>query len=77
MNNNILQKIIDNRIKEIEKKKSIMPIKKLEDLIFDYENTYKCKFFNFKKKISDNIKSDKISIIGEIKKASPSAGIII
>ncbi len=77
MINNILKKIIDNRIKEIEKKKSIMPIKKLKDLIIEYENIYKCKFFDFKKKISNNIKNDKISIIGEIKKASPSAGIII
>ena len=34
-------------------------------------------FINFKEKIEKNIKLDKISIIAEIKKASPSAGIII
>ena len=34
-------------------------------------------FINFKEKIENNIKLNKISIIAEIKKASPSAGIII
>ena len=34
-------------------------------------------FINFKDKISNNIINNKISIIAEIKKASPSAGIII
>ena len=34
-------------------------------------------FINFKEKIVNNINSNKISIIAEIKKASPSAGIII
>ena len=32
---------------------------------------------NFKKKIENNIKENKFSIIAEIKKASPSAGIIV
>ena len=34
-------------------------------------------YINFKKKIEDNVNNNKISIIAEIKKASPSAGIII
>ncbi len=34
-------------------------------------------FIDFKEKIENNINNDKISIIAEIKKASPSAGIII
>ena len=34
-------------------------------------------FFDFKKKIQTNISKDKISVIAEIKKASPSAGILI
>jgi len=34
-------------------------------------------FINFKDKIQNNINSNKISLIAEIKKASPSAGIII
>ena len=77
MTKNTLEKIIDNRVIEIEKKKSLVPIQKLEEYIVEYENMYQCKYFDFKNQISDNIKSKKISIIGEIKKASPSAGIII
>ena len=34
-------------------------------------------YINFKNKISDKIKQNKISVIAEIKKASPSAGVII
>ena len=34
-------------------------------------------FINFKDKIQNNINNDKISLIAEIKKASPSAGVII
>jgi len=34
-------------------------------------------FFNFKKKIENNIKNDKLSIIAEMKRWSPSAGILI
>ena len=35
-------------------------------------------YINFKKKIEDNINEDnKISIIAEMKKASPSAGVIL
>ena len=34
-------------------------------------------FINFKDKIQNNINDDKISLVAEIKKASPSAGIII
>ena len=35
------------------------------------------KYINFKEKIENNIQNNKISIIAEIKKASPSAGVII
>ena len=34
-------------------------------------------FVNFKERIEDNIKKNKLSIIAEIKKASPSAGILV
>ena len=40
-------------------------------------NNKKNHYVNFKEKIQQNIKNDKISIIAEIKKASPSAGVII
>ena len=44
----------------------------MEDKIEQNKN-----FVNFKEKIINNISNNKISIIAEIKKASPSAGIII
>ena len=79
MAENILQKIINNRIKEIEKQKTLLSSEKLKELINqnEIEDMWGIKYYNFKKRISDNIKNDKLSIIGEIKKASPSAGVII
>ena len=77
MTKNILEKIIDNRVVEIEQRKKIMPIEKLMSYISDYENNPESKFYDFKKKIEDNIKKNKISIIAEMKKASPSAGVIL
>ena len=41
--------------------------------LIDKNNSY----INFKEKIENNLKESKFSIIAEIKKASPSAGIII
>ena len=69
---NILDKIIKKkieRLKELKKNISINSLKKKID-----EHKY---FFDFKKKIEKNIVRNKISLIAEIKKASPSAGIII
>jgi len=77
MAENILQKIINNRIKEIEKQKTLLSSETLQDQINKNEDMYDIKYYDFKKKISNNIKNGKISIIGEIKKASPSAGLII
>ena len=79
MSENILQKIINNRIKEIEKEKTLISSERLQDMINqnEIEDMWGIKYYDFKKKISDNIKNGKISIIGEIKKASPSAGVII
>ena len=79
MPENILQKIINNRIKEIEKEKTLISSERLQDMINqnEIEDMWGIKYYDFKKKISDNIKNGKISIIGEIKKASPSAGVII
>ena len=72
MSNNILEEIIKKKIEKIDSlKKSI----NLNSLI---ENINKNNLFiNFKDKIKSNISNNKTSIIAEIKKASPSAGIII
>ncbi len=72
MAENVLEKIIKNKIEKIENLKKTISIDSLDKLI----NTNKT-FINFKKKIENNIKESKFSIIAEIKKASPSAGIII
>ena len=72
MPENILEKIIKNKTEKIEKLKKTITAESLNDLI-KTNNT----FVNFKGKIEDNIKENKFSIIAEIKKASPSAGIII
>ena len=65
---NILEKIIANKKNVIEKYKTEFSINDLENKISLYKN-----YFNFKNKL----KEKKISVIAEIKKASPSDGIII
>ncbi len=72
MSENILNKIIINKKKKIEVLKRTLTIDNLKDKIIKINN-----FINFKEKIVNNEKNDKISIIAEIKKASPSAGTII
>ena len=72
MAENILEKIIKRKTINIEKLKKTLDQNNLKDLI--EKNT---SFIDFKNKINQNIKNNKISIIAEIKKASPSAGIII
>ena len=72
MPENILEKIIKKKIEKIEELKKNISINTLEKKIEENKS-----FINFKDKINNNIKNNKISIIGEIKKASPSAGIII
>ncbi len=72
MSENILQNIIQNKIEKIDKLKKSLDLKTLDELI-NKNNSY----INFKEKIENNIKNNKTSIIAEIKKASPSAGIII
>ena len=69
---NALDKIIkkkEQRLKDLKKSVSVDDLQKKIN-----ENK---SFINFKEKIENNISSDKISIIAEIKKASPSAGVII
>ncbi len=72
MPENILNKIIKKKIEKIDELKKNISIKSLEEKIEKNKS-----FINFKDKIDNNIKNNKISIIAEIKKASPSAGIII
>ena len=72
MSENILKKILVNKKIKINNLKKNITIESLSQKII--ENN--C-FINFKEKIINNHKNDKISIIAEIKKASPSAGIII
>ena len=72
MSENILQKIIDKKKIRIEKLKNKTDINYLLETISKQEF-----YFNFKKKIQTNNLQNKISVIAEIKKASPSAGILI
>ena len=72
MSENILNNIITKKIERIDFLKKTTNLDSL-DKIIDKNNSY----IDFKKKIQNNIAQDKISIIAEIKKASPSAGVII
>jgi len=72
MAENILEKIIQKKREKIEDLKKTISIDSLNELI-DSNRT----FINFKEKIENNIKDNKLSIIAEIKKASPSAGVLI
>ena len=72
MSENILQGIIKKKeikIAELKKKKPLESIKEHEA---DSMN-----FINFKERIEDNIRNNSLSIIAEIKKASPSAGVLV
>tara|TARA_B100000029_G_scaffold328276_1_gene320586 strand:+ start:58 stop:849 length:792 start_codon:yes stop_codon:yes gene_type:complete len=72
MSEDILKKILDNKKIKINNLKKKINIDSLAQKIDENKN-----FIDFKEKIIKNDKNDKISIIAEIKKASPSAGIII
>ena len=72
MSDNILNNIITKKIERIDLLKKSTSLDSLNEII-DKNSSY----INFKEKIQSYIIQDKISIIGEIKKASPSAGIII
>ena len=66
--NNILEKIISDKKDSIEKYKNSLSIEDLKKNISKYED-----YLNFKNKLKKN----KVSVIAEIKKASPSAGVIV
>ena len=72
MSENILEKIIKKKIERIDLLKKSISLNSLIEKINENKS-----FINFKDKIQNNINDNKISLIAEIKKASPSAGIIV
>ena len=72
MTENVLEKIIKKKREKIINLKKTISLETINESI-DKNKT----FIDFKKKIENNSKEGKFSIIAEIKKASPSAGIII
>ena len=72
MAENVLEKIINIKSEKILELKKNISLESLEELI-KKNSTY----VDFKDTIKKNIENKKFSIIAEIKKASPSAGIII
>ena len=72
MSENILEKIIKKKIETIDLLKKTIDVKSLNEII-NKNNS----FIDFKNKIENNLTNNKSSIIAEIKKASPSAGVII
>ena len=72
MSKNILKEIIKKKIEKIDNLKRSISLNSLTNII-NKNNS----FLNFKEKIQSNLLNSKTSIIAEIKKASPSAGIII
>ena len=72
MSENVLKKIIKIKTEKIVNLKKTVSLESLNEFI-NSDKTY----IDFKEKIKNNINKNKISIIAEIKKASPSAGVII
>ena len=72
MESNSLDKIINLKKEKLNSLKNELNINDLKNKIDKFD-----KFFDFKKSIEKNFSQGKISLIAEIKKASPSAGIII
>jgi len=72
MPEDILNKIINKKVQKLNVLKKTISLESLKEKIKQYKT-----FLNFKKKIENNIINNKISLIAEIKKASPSAGIIV
>ena len=72
MSENILEKIISKKTEKIKELQKTISVNNLAEKISLYKS-----YYNFKDKILNNLNNNRFSIIAEIKKASPSAGIII
>ena len=72
MSKDVLKEIIKKKIEKVDLLKKSISLSSLNEQIGQNKS-----FINFKDKIQNNIHNNKISLITEIKKASPSAGIII
>ena len=72
MSKDVLKEIIKRKIEKVDLLKKSISLNFLNEQIDQNKS-----FINFKDKIQNNIDNNKISLIAEIKKASPSAGIII
>ena len=65
---NTLEKIIADKKSNVEKYKNSFTVSDLKKRISSYKN-----YLNFK----DKLKNNGVSVVAEIKKASPSAGVIV
>ena len=72
MSKDVLEEIIKKKIEKVDLLKKSISLNFLNEQI-DQNKTY----INFKDKIQNNVDNNKIALIAEIKKASPSAGVII
>ena len=72
MSKDLLKEIIKKKIEKVDLLKKSISLNALYEQIDQNKS-----FINFKDKIQNNIDNNRISLIAEIKKASPSAGIII
>ena len=72
MAENTLDKIIKKKSERLYNLKKSISIESLKEKIDENKS-----FIDFKEKIKNNINNNKISLIAEIKKTSPSAGIIV
>jgi len=72
MSKDVLEEIIKKKIEKIDLLKKSISLNTLNEQIDQNKS-----FINFKDKIQNNVDNNKISLIAEIKKASPSAGVIM